>query len=150
MEPSTVTGIAAGVEAVGSLVSGVAQSAKAHQAASVDRANAQIAENQADSEAAAIRERARRLAGQNRAAAGASGVDITGSFADALDDSAINAELDAMTSEYEGKMQSRNYRSQAAAEDSAASGALVGGAFSAGTQALSGYGNWQLLKAKGF
>jgi hypothetical protein len=82
------------------------------------------------------------------AAIGASGVDISGSFADALADSDINAELDAQTAKWNRDIEADNYRSRAKADRDAGFGALAGGAFGAGTQALSGYGNWQMLKAQ--
>lgn len=141
--------IAAGVSAVGSLVGGFAQSSQANRAATVENQNAKIAENQASTEAGAIREKAYRLRGSQRAQAGASGIALPGSsFVDAMSDSDINAELDAQTALYNGKIQARNYRSQALANQSTASSSIVSGIFGAGSQALSGYGNWQYLNAR--
>jgi len=75
--------------------------------------NARLAEREGESQAARIREKARRLAGENRAMAGASGVDISGSFLDALADSDIDAELDAQTALWNSKIKAENYRSTA-------------------------------------
>jgi len=132
----------AAVQAVGSIVSGVSQNAQAKSQARYAQANARLAEQQGESEAALVREKARRLSGQNRAAIGASGVDISGSFLDALADSDINAELDAQTARWNSKVEARNYRAQAKGARAQGDSALVGGFFGAGTSTLQGYGDW--------
>jgi hypothetical protein len=124
------------VQAVGSLVSGVSQYSQAKSQAVYAKANAGIAEQQAQSQAQAIREKARRLSGQNRAAMGASGVDISGSFLDALADSDIDAELDARTALWNGKIEAMSQRGQARAAKARGESALVNGIFGAGTSAL--------------
>ena len=129
----------AAIAAVGSLVSGISQNAQAKSQAQLSKANAEIAEDQSAVEANAIREKARRLSGQNRALIGASGVDISGSFLDALTDSDINAEVDAQTALYNGKIQSMNQRAQASAASAAGKSALVSGIFGAGTNAMKAY-----------
>ncbi|MDQ7246226.1 virion core protein, T7 gp14 family [Dongia sedimenti] len=139
---------AAAVQAVGSVVSGVSQYSQAKSQAAYAQTNAGLAEQQAESQAQAIREKARRLSGQNRAAIGASGVDLAGSFLDALADSDIDAELDAQTALWNGKVEAANYRAQAEASKAAGSSALVGGLFGAGTSAISGYANWYDAKAR--
>jgi hypothetical protein len=137
----------AAVAAAGAAVQGYSSYQQAKSAAKVDEQNAQLAEQQGESEAAAIREKARRLSGANRSAIGASGVDISGSFLDALNDSDINAELDAQTAKWNRKVEGANYSSRAAQSRSAASGALVNAGVGAGTAALSGYGNWKAWTA---
>jgi hypothetical protein len=77
------------------------------------RGNARLAEQEGESMAANIREKARQLAGQNRVMAGASGVDISGSFLDALADTDINAELDAQTALWSSKIEAEKYRATA-------------------------------------
>ena len=139
---------AAAVQAVGSIASGISQQNEARRQAAYANANADLAEAQGASEAQAIREKARRLAGQNRAAIGASGVDISGSFLDALSDSDINAELDAQTALWNRKIEATNGRGQAKASSAAGSSALVGGFFGAGSAAISGYGNWHQAKTE--
>jgi hypothetical protein len=136
---------ATAVSAAGSLASGVAQAGQARRAAAAADANAEEAAQQGQAQADLIRERAARLRGTNRANAGASGIDISG-FADAFDDNDISAELDALTAIRNAKMQAGNFKSEAAAQRSGATGALIGGTIGAGTQALSGYGNWRLLQ----
>jgi hypothetical protein len=138
----------AAVQAVGSMVSGISQRSQARSQAAYAKANAGLAEQQAESQAQVIREKARRIAGQNRAAIGASGVDLAGSFLDALADSDINSELDAQTALWNGKLEARNYRAQAKASKAAGGSALVGGFFGAGTSAISGAANWYDAKAR--
>jgi hypothetical protein len=143
--PPVAAAAAAGIGAVGSIISGVGQYSAAKSQAKADRQNAQLTLAQGENEAALIREKARRVAGQNRAAIGTSGVDISGSFLDALEDSDINAELDAQTAHWNRKVEASNYRSRAAQSRASGTGALIGGALGAGTQALSGYGSWYRL-----
>lgn len=132
--------------AVGSLVSGVSQAGQAKRAAAAADANAENAVQEGQAQADLIRERARRQKGTNLANIGASGVDISGSFADALEDSDIESEMDAQTAVRNAKMQANNFKAEAKSDRSGATGALIGGAVGAGTQALQGYGNWRLLK----
>lgn len=141
--------VSAAVSMAGSLAQGASQANEAGQRASIDKQNAAISEQQGQSEADAIRVKARRIAGENRAAIGASGVDISGSFLDALQDADIESELDAQTAEYNGRAQARNYRMQASADKSGEAAGYIGGvtnAAGAGTQAVSNYGAWKLLE----
>jgi hypothetical protein len=147
--PAVAAATAAGVGAVGSIISGVGQYSAAKSQAQADRQNARLAVEQGQSEAALIRERARRLSGQSRAAIGASGVDISGSFLDALEDSDINAELDAQTALWNRKLEASNYRARARQARASGPGALLGGILGAGSQALQGYGSASLLSAQG-
>lgn len=145
MSLETLALVSAGVGAAGALVGGISQYGAARRAEKAADANAEAAVDQGASEANLIRERAARIRGANRANAGASGVDIS-SFADALDDSDINAELDAQTTIRNAKQQANNFKAEARASRSSGVGALIGGGIGAGAQALSGYGNWKLLK----
>lgn len=147
MEPATIGLVSAGVGAAGSLISGVAQNAQAGRQASTYDANAKIAEDQAAANAASIRNKAVRVRGSERAATGASGIAPSG-FADAINDSDIEAELDAQTALYNGRMAARNQRAQAGATRDAGKAALVGGVIGAGTKALSGYGSWKYLGSR--
>ena len=147
MLPSTVALVAGGVQAAGSLVSGFAQSAQSKREAATYDANAKIATQQAAAEADATRNKASRIHGQEQAAVGASGIALAGSsFADAIADSDTEAELDAQTQEYNGRLAARNARSQAAAARADAQGAIWDGVFGAGSNALSGFGKWNDLR----
>jgi hypothetical protein len=146
MEPASISAVSAGVGAAGSLISGFSQNAQANKQAAINEANAKIAEDQANADAAAIANKAANVRGAQRAASGASGIQGSG-FADAIADSDIEAKLDEQTAIYNGRLQARNYRAAAAAARSTGSGALMSGVMGAGTQALSGYGNWKWLSA---
>jgi hypothetical protein len=148
MAASTISLATMAVAAAGSLIQGASQASQAKRAGKVADANAEMAESQGAAEASLIREKARRLAGSNRAAIGASGVDISGSFFDALQDSDIASEMDAQTTAYNSKVQANNFRAQGKADRASGSSAMVGGVVGAGTKALQGYGNWRLLKTQ--
>lgn len=145
MSLETIALVSAGVGAAGALVSGVSQVGQARRQEAVADANAKEAENQGAAEADLIRERARRLASSNRANAGASGVDPS-SFADALLDSDISSEMDAQTAIRNAKMQANNFRAEGAAAKSSIAPTAIATGIGAGSQALSGYGSWRLLK----
>lgn len=150
LAPSTIALIAGGVGAAGSIVSGFAQSAQARREAAIYDANAELARQQAAAQAAATRNRAIRLHGQQQVAAGASGLSLAGSsFADAMADSDIEAELDAQTQIYNGRLEARNYRLRAGEARGEADGAIYDGLFGAGSEALTGFGNWKLRRDMG-
>jgi hypothetical protein len=130
------------IAAAGSVVGGLAQNAQAKREAAIDDANANIAEQQAQSDAAAVRDKAVRLRGQQLAQTGASGIDTSG-FMDAISDSDIQAELDAQNTEYNGKIKASNFRSQAAMSRESGDAALVSGLFGAGSNAMSAYAAWR-------
>lgn len=71
--------------------------------------NAAIARDQTAAEITRQRREARRVQGATRAAYGASGVTMEGSPLDVLEDSASQAELDALTLQYRGELRARGY-----------------------------------------
>lgn len=100
-----------GIEAIGKLQAGRAayKSGLYNAAVAEDQANLEILS--AGAREAAIRRSARRLQGQQLTALAASGGDISsGSALDVLKDSAVEAELDALTARYEGQLQARSQR----------------------------------------
>jgi hypothetical protein len=144
MAPATISLIAAGVSAAGSIASGFAQSAQARREAAVDDANAKLAEQQAAAQADATRNKALRIRGQQQAAVGASGIALEGSsFADAMADSDTEAELDAQTQLYNGRLQARNYRTRADEAAADADGKITDTLFGAGSDVLGAYGKWK-------
>jgi hypothetical protein len=114
------------------------QSNRAKNEIAAAKANARLAERGGENEAAQIREKARRLAGENRAVAGASGVDISGSFLDALADNDISAELDAQTALWNRKMEVENYRATARDLQARRKAEQMGGVFDSAAGALQG------------
>lgn len=136
------------VQAVGSVVSGISQNAQAKSEAKAADTNAEIVQDQAAAQASSIRERARRAQGSNIANAGASGVGLDGSFADALSDNAINSELDAQTALWNGALESRSLRSQAAQSRSSGTAALFSGFLGAASKGAQAYGAWGLTNTQ--
>lgn len=73
-----------------------------------------------------------------RAAYGASGVSLEGSPLDVLENSAAEAELDALTIRYKGKVGAMGSESEAATQRARASNAKTEGYYNAGTALLGG------------
>ena len=127
--------------AVGAL--GAVQEARASAAASEFNArvadnNAVIAEQNAAADERKQRRQASREMASSRARIGAAGVALEGSPLDVLEDQALEAELDALNIRYGGRLQARNYRSQAELDRSRARSARTQGFISAGTSLLNG------------
>jgi hypothetical protein len=125
------------VAAAGAIAGAVAQYGQAKNQAAYAKTNARLAEQQGESEAALIREKARRISGENRAALAATGVDISGSFLDALADSDIDAELDAQTAIWSRKLDETNYRNLAKTTLSKGQQELKSSVIGAGAKMLS-------------
>lgn len=164
---STVgTALSGVMSAASALSSGQSQSSAAQYNAAVARnnaivaqQNAQIAADQAAADARRQRDQAIKEKGKMRAAYGASGVTVEGSPLDVLEESALNAELDALITEYNGGLRARAYQNQAVAElntatledmrgeaalsgsYTSAAGSLFGGAAKVGSRLTPGPGS---------
>ena len=141
-DPSTaimITTLAsAAVSAAGSIAQGNAAKSAANYNAAVARQNADIARANATADADRQREQAGRLAGRQRAATGASGITPEGSPLDVMADSALSAELDALTTQYRGELQARSYGQDATLQGMRGSAAQEAGYIGAGSALLSG------------
>lgn len=128
--------IAAVVSAVGTGISAIgAYSAAQFQADQADRnARAVMAANRVEEERLR-RDRTRRM-GAIRAAYGAAGVQNTGTPLEVLGDQAMEAELDALSTRYNGASQAANLRSSASSYRSGATGSLISGGFGVGSSLL--------------
>ncbi len=115
-----------------------AKKAADYNAAIMER-NRQAAEQKAQFDADAQAAKLRRLMGAQRAAAGASGYQKTGSILDLQEDTVIQGTMDQLATLYGGKLQGQNYEAQAnlsrmegtaaaRAGTTAAAGTLLGGA----------------------
>jgi len=167
-EPATLsliaTGLGTAVSAVGAIGSGMASRDAAQYQAAVDRNNVVIA-NQARRDALergaeaelAQRRKTSDAIGRQRAAFGASGIEIGGSALDVLGDTAQFGELDALTVRNNAEREAAGYaaRAQSAQQnamlnDNKASNALASGFMNAGSTALAGAGTvadkWYRLK----
>lgn len=136
-DPSTIAKAAASVvSAAGSVIEGIGSQRAANYNARIADQNAQIAGMQAASEEGRQRNEAARLAGEQRAAYGASGVTMEGSPMTAMRDSAVQAEMDALSIRYQGAMKSRAYREEAAQQRYAGRQARFAGFVGAATKLL--------------
>lgn len=137
-DPVTLT-IAAGVaDAAGSVIEGIGAQRSANYNARLADQNAGIATMQAASEEARSRNDAARLAGEQVASYGASGVTLEGSPMTVMRESAVNAEMDALSIRYQGALKSRAYRAEADQQRFAGKQARVAGFIGGATKLLSG------------
>jgi hypothetical protein len=112
-----VAGIVATVAGTGVAVAGQVQAGKAADKAAkataqAENANAKAAQDAAALEAGQVRRRNLLRLGSNRANAGKSGVLIDDSAADVIYDSAIQGELEALSTLYSGASQASYYKSR--------------------------------------
>lgn len=107
--------------------------------AAVAKQNARIAEADGAAEQAAIRREARAAMGSAIAQQGASGIQLgTGSALDILNESALNAELNAMSARRVATIRGQGLRAEAKMYRRSATQALIGGAIGAGSEIYSG------------
>lgn len=152
-DPITIMTIASSaMQAVGAIQQGNAAMAQARAQQNAANYNAQVKRNQAtiESQQANAREEqqrraARGLLGKQRAAITQAGIGLGGSALDIEEQSAIRAELDALTIRYEGDIKSKGLLASAAQDTYEGEVALVAGKnaqkaayISAGASILSG------------
>lgn len=135
-------------------VFGKFQEARAARAAA--EYNARMAEMnaiQAEQQAAAEEDRQRRLSYKQlsamRAGYGAAGVSIEGSPLDVLEESAANAELDALTIRHAGQVRATAFRQEAALERMRGRAEYRAGLLGAASSLLSGVGGFFPLNRTG-
>ncbi len=108
--------IPAVIAAVGKIFASNSEAAAMEGQANIARQNAQIERQQANAREEQLRRNTALALGEQRASAAQSGFDSSiGSFADLQGESAGNAELDALTTRYEGQLQSLSFENEAAA-----------------------------------
>ncbi|NIJ34339.1 hypothetical protein [Sphingomonas oligoaromativorans] len=133
--------IAIGLQVAGSLMGAKSQADAYNYNASVDRTNAQQSLHDGAAQQNDIMARARAISGDALAASAANGVEVgTGSALDALRQTAINAQFNALSARAQAVGRANAYYADAAAKKSAARSALVTGFLTAGAKALSGFG----------
>ncbi|MGE5147403.1 MAG: hypothetical protein ACM3N5_11675 [Candidatus Eiseniibacteriota bacterium] len=128
----------AAASAAGAAAQGNAARAAANYNAAVARQNADIARANATADAAKQERQGDLLAGRQRAATGASGITPQGSPLDVMADSALESELDALTTHYRGELQARSYGQDAALQTMRGKEAQQAGYIGAGTALLKG------------
>lgn len=134
--------ISTGLGVAGTLAGTFSQVSASKAAAANAKQSAKIARDQASARAEQLRLDATRMRGSQRASIGGSGI-RGDAFQDVINDSNYDAELDALTAEYEGTLQSNSYKAQAKQYKNQGKQALIGGLIGAGAQALGGYGAWK-------
>lgn len=131
-------GAGTGMQVIGALQQGrAAQNAAQYNASMMDQA-ATVERQQASVREDAQRQQARLLLGEQRAAFAQSGGGMGGSAGDVMQQSAINAELDALTMRYEGELRARGLNAQAEGERYSGRTAKQNSYFSAAGSILSG------------
>lgn len=111
--PMILMAVSAAVTAVGQIRQAQATSAAANYTAQVADRNALVARQQSEADAHRQRAVSARRLGSIRAAYGASGVTMEGTPLDLLEDSAAQAELDAITTRYKGEVAAIGYEGEA-------------------------------------
>lgn len=154
--------IMAVVGAAGAVVSANAQANSAKSAANaaaynaeVDQQKATVAQQQAGANELAQRRRSAMALGEAAAGLAENGTGLSGSGLASYQQSASNAELDALNIRYGGQVQAQGLAAQTGldlysqkVQNSNANAAMTGGVLSAGSAALSGYTSGKLMNAK--
>lgn len=163
MDPATLALVGSAVSAVGAIQQGQAAKAQARSKAQANEYNAKVREMQAsvEREQASRREerqrrRARQIQGAQRAAISQAGIGLMGSALDIEEQSAVNAEMDALNIRYEGERNAIGMLNDARLEEyyadanrEAGSNAMKGAYLSAGASILSGASSYKTIKAQG-
>lgn len=140
MEALIIAGTAA--RAIGAIQQGSAARAAGDYNATMLEQSAAVERQQTAAREDAKRREARMVMGSQRAAFAQSGGGMGGSAADVMQQSAINAELDALTLRYEGDLRARGMQTEAASERFAGRQAQRQGYFGAAGSILSGAGQY--------
>jgi hypothetical protein len=144
---ATAAWAAAAIGAASAITSAQSQRKAASYNAKVASNNATIASQQASANEDAQRRRADMALGREAAGAAASG-GLSGTNLDNYQQSATNAELDALNIRYQGKLGVQQYTEQATLDNWQSSNANESGYLNAAAAALSSYGSYQNGQAK--
>lgn len=128
------------MQAIGAIQQGTAAKNAGDFNAAILNQNAVTERQMAGEREEAQRRTARRVLGSQRAALAQSGIGLDGSAADVMQQSAANAELDALTTRYEGELRSRGMETQARLERYQGKAAKKASYFEAAGSILSGSG----------
>jgi hypothetical protein len=128
----------AGVSAVGALVQGGQAKAMADYNAKVAENDARAAELQAGYEEERFRDRAGKLRSAQRAAVAKSGIDLEGSPLAVMEETALEAEMDALSIRQQGSVEAARARSRAALDRMEGKAAKTASYFRAASSLLNG------------
>ena len=126
--------------AAGAAYQGIQASQASAYNAAVAKQEQGNAVNQANAQEGLVRRNSREMLGRQAAAFGAAGVGYGGSSETALDQSAVNQELDALNTRYRGAITGWGYGTQAQLDMSMSKQEGGAGALLAGASALKGSG----------
>jgi hypothetical protein len=129
------------ISAYGQLYSGQAAKQAGEYNAAMSERNAMLARQKAAEDERVFRTQTRRKMGEMRAAIGASGVTTEGSPFEVLEDSAAQAEMDALRIRYSGEMQATNFMADAQLQRYQGSASQTGSYFGAAGSLLGGLGH---------
>lgn len=134
------------MQAVGSIQQGRAADKAARYNAKILEQNAATELSQASEREDAVRRQAAMVLGKQSAAFAQSGGGMGGSAADVMQQSSTMAELDALTTRYEGALRAQGLRAEAATERYAGKQAKQAGYFNAANSILSGASAYSMYK----
>lgn len=132
--------------AAGGLTQGIDANSAANANAAALGQQAHVAASQGYADEQTQRRQARQVIGDQAAAASQAGGGTGGTTAKVIEQSGINAELDALNIRYGGTMKASGLMAQAQAEKYAGRSALVQSGFLAGANLLKGYSAQKLSK----
>jgi hypothetical protein len=127
-----------GSGALGAWHEGEAGASAAEFNASMADRNAALTKQQSAEEERRARVLGRKQLGSIRSTVGASGISMEGSALDVLEESAANAELDALTIRHSGQMRSQNYEAEGRLERAKARNSRTAGYLGAATASIMG------------
>lgn len=147
-DPSQMMKAAAGMQAMTALFSGFSQKKQADAESGVLSQEAQIVGQQTVAAEDAQRRQARQFLSTQAAAIGESGTGYGGSNAKLREQSAIEAELEALNIRYSGALKRTGLQAQAGFAKDRGTSSLIGSGMAAGAALLSGNADRNLLKAR--
>jgi hypothetical protein len=130
-----------GVQATGDLIQGLDAKRAADYNATARQMEARATLQQSAGQEQQQRQKGREALGRQAAAVGQAGIGYGGSAAGVMNQSAVNAELDAQNVRYRGQFTAYGYNTQAQADRYEGNVALTRGALLAGGQLLTGVSN---------
>ena len=133
-----VAALAPYLAAAGAAYQGITSAQASQYNAAVAKQEQGNAVNQANAQANLVQRNSREMLGRQAAAFGAAGVGYGGSSEIALDQSAVNQELDALNTRYRGSITGWGYGAQSQIDQQQAQQEGVAGALLAGGQLLKG------------
>lgn len=124
------------IAAAGTAYAGVKQAQAQDYNAKVAQNEANLSIDQANAQEGQVRRMSREQMGRQAAAFAASGVGYGGSTENALDQSAVNSELDALNTRYKGSITGYGYGVQSGIDKADSQSSYVSAALLAGSQYL--------------